>query len=110
MPAPEASTIIDEHPDCQGTFPLARSGAGDRIAHRVSSVQPRPRICWLSKPLNGACCNPGCEGAATTVVGWTLADSRDDRSGGFWCALCFLALLELAGALGIPVEMPHPAA
>jgi hypothetical protein len=41
-----------------------------------------------------------------TVVGWTLADARDHRSSGFWCALCFPSLLELAGAIGIRVEMP----
>jgi hypothetical protein len=44
-----------------------------------------------------------------TVIGWTLADARDYRSSALWCALCFPSLLELAGAIGIPVEMPSSA-
>jgi hypothetical protein len=41
-----------------------------------------------------------------TVVGWRLAGTRDHGSSGFWRALCFPSLLELACAIGIPVEMP----
>ncbi len=66
----------------------------------------RPRIGWLSEPVQGACFNPGCAPRPNTIiVGWTLADGLDRRSTGFWCTGCFRSLLRLARALGLPVEL-----
>jgi hypothetical protein len=65
----------------------------------------RPRISWLTQPVNGPCSNPACELPIATTVGWTLADARDHRSSGFWCAECFPSLLEFATAVGLAVEV-----
>ena len=70
----------------------------------MSGWPRRPRIGWLTAPVSGACFNPSCAPAITTVVGWTLADGQDPRSRGFWCETCFQSLVELALAVGLPIE------
>ena len=108
MHAPEAFTIADQNSRRATHESAVCAGAAtDRATGpAVSYWRRRARIGWLGQPVTGRCCNPGCARPTTTVVGWTLTDARDPRSSGLWCALCFLSLLELAGAVGIPIEMP----
>jgi hypothetical protein len=107
MHAPEAFTIADRDSNCAPRESAVCGGGADRATDPVLSYwRRRARIGWLGQPVTGRCCNPGCARPTTTVVGWTLADARDPRSSGLWCAPCFLSLLELAGAVGIPIEMP----
>ena len=107
MHAPEAFTIADQDSSWTTHESAVCDGAADRATDPVLSYwRRRARIGWLGQPVTGRCCNPGCAGPTTAVVGWTLADLRDPRSSGLWCALCFLSLLELARAVGIPIEMP----
>jgi hypothetical protein len=72
----------------------------------MSDWRRGPRIGWLTQPIDGPCSNPACEPPIATIVGWTLADAQDQRSSGFWCTECFPELLELATAIGLPVEVP----
>ena len=107
MPAPEAFTIANEGSDWAPHESPVRAGAADRTTDSVLSYWRRRaahRLAGTTRHwplLQPRLCAP-----ATTVVGWTLADARDPRSSGLWCAPCFLSLLELAGAVGIPIEMP----
>jgi hypothetical protein len=80
--------------------------AGAETSATEAGWARRPRIGWLSEPVQGACFNPDCEPPITTIVGWTLADGQDRRSTGFWCTACFPSLLDLASGIGMPVEMP----
>jgi hypothetical protein len=107
MHAPEAFRIADEDSNWATHESTVRAGGADRASdHVLTYWRRRARIGWLGQPVTGRCCNPGCALPTTIAVGWTLADARDPRSSGLWCAPCFLSLLELAGAVGIPIEMP----